>query len=48
MIYNIVVEIFKSIKGVCSMRIMSLAFSLIKYPYIYKKADKIHFKKPPN
>lgn len=30
------------------MRIMSLAFSLIKYPYIYKKADKIHFKKPPN
>ena len=30
------------------MRIMSLAFSLIKYPYIYKKSDKIHFKKPPN
>lgn len=30
------------------MRLMSLAFSLTKYPYIYKKADKIHFKKPPN
>lgn len=30
------------------MRLMSLAFSLIKYPNIYKNADKIHFKKPPN
>lgn len=33
------------------MKLKSLAFSLTKYPYIYKKAkkaDKIHFKKPPN
>lgn len=30
------------------MRLMSLAFSLIKYSNIYKNAEKIHFKKPPN
>lgn len=30
------------------MRLLSLAFSLIKYSNIYKNADKIHFKKPPN
>lgn len=30
------------------MKLKSLAFSLTKYPYIYKKADKIHLKKPPN